>query len=144
MACRAPGGRPADQSAHPRALPSPARRPLTDTFGNRQLSAITPKDVREWHAATLTDKPTMRSHAYSLLRTIMASAVNDELIDANPCRIVGAGRANRVHKIRPASCGRTRRADRGDARTATADGTWHRGVRCGSGKPSNYAAATST
>ena len=33
----------------------------------------------------------------------MASAINDELIDANPCRIVGAGRAKRVHKIRPAS-----------------------------------------
>lgn len=46
---------------------------------------------------TLTDKPTMRSHAYSLLRTIMASAVNDELIDANPCRLVGAGRAKRTH-----------------------------------------------
>src|SRR5271166_1237871 len=45
----------------------------------------------------------MRSHAYSLLRSIFASAVNDELIDANPCRIVGAGRADRVHKIRPAS-----------------------------------------
>lgn len=45
----------------------------------------------------------MRSHAYSLLRTIFASALNDELIDANPCRIVGAGRAKRVHKIRPAS-----------------------------------------
>jgi integrase len=44
----------------------------------------------------------MRSHAYSLLRTIMGSAVNDELIDGNPCRIVGAGRAKRVHRIRPA------------------------------------------
>ncbi len=76
---------------------------LIDTFGNRQLAGITPKDVREWYAATLADKPTMRSHAYSLLRTIFASAVNDELIDANPARIVGAGRANRVHKIRPAS-----------------------------------------
>jgi hypothetical protein len=38
----------------------------------------------EWYAETLTDRPTMRSHAYSLLRTIMASAVVDELIDANP------------------------------------------------------------
>ena len=45
----------------------------------------------------------MRSHAYSLLRTIMASAVNDEAFDANPCRIVGAGRSKRVHRIRPAS-----------------------------------------
>lgn len=76
---------------------------LLDTFGTRQVAAITPKDVRAWYAKTLADKPTMRSHAYSLLRTIMASAVNDELIDANPCRIVGAGRATRVHKIRPAS-----------------------------------------
>jgi integrase len=76
---------------------------LLDTFGARQLAAIKPKDVREWYAATLADKPTMRSHAYSLLRTIMASAVNDEVIDANPCRIVGAGRSKRVHKIRPAS-----------------------------------------
>jgi integrase len=76
---------------------------LLETFGNRQLAAIKPKDVREWYAATLTDKPTMRSHAYSLLRTIMGSAVIDELIDANPARIVGAGRAKRVHKIRPAS-----------------------------------------
>jgi integrase len=76
---------------------------LLDTFGNRQVGAIKPKDVRDWYAETLTDRPTMRSHAYSLLRAIMASAVNDELLDANPCRIVGAGRANRVHKIRPAS-----------------------------------------
>jgi len=76
---------------------------LTETFGNRQLRSITPKEVRAWYADTLTERPTMRSHAYSLLRTILGSAVNDELIDANPCRIVGAGRAKRVHKIRPAS-----------------------------------------
>lgn len=76
---------------------------LLEAFGNRQLASITPKDVREWYASTLADRPTMRSHTYSLLRTIMGSAVNDELIDANPCRIVGAGRARRVHKIRPAS-----------------------------------------
>ena len=73
------------------------------TFGPKPITAITPKDVRDWHATTLVDRPTMRSHAYSLLRTILASAVVDQLIDANPARIVGAGRARRVHKIRPAS-----------------------------------------
>ena len=76
---------------------------LLPTFGHRQLAAIKPKDVRDWYETTLIDRPTMRSHAYSLLRTIMTSAVNDEHIDANPARIVGAGRAKRVHKIRPAS-----------------------------------------
>ncbi|WP_445169879.1 tyrosine-type recombinase/integrase [Mycolicibacterium sp. Dal123E01] len=76
---------------------------LTATFSPKLMTAIKPRDVREWYQTTLADKPTMRSHAYSLLRTIMASAVNDELIDANPCRIVGAGRSKRVHKIRPTS-----------------------------------------
>ncbi|MDA2891268.1 tyrosine-type recombinase/integrase [Mycolicibacterium sp. BiH015] len=76
---------------------------LLPTFGSRQVSAIKPKDVRDWYTATLADRPTLRSHAYSLLRTIMGSAVTDELLDANPCRITGAGRAKRVHKIRPAS-----------------------------------------
>jgi integrase len=76
---------------------------LVPAFGTRQVSAITPTDVREWYGKTLADRPTLRSHAYSLLRTIMGSAVNDELIDANPCRITGAGRASRVHKIKPAS-----------------------------------------
>jgi integrase len=76
---------------------------LLPAFGQRQVAAIQPQDVRDWYGKTLADKPTMRSHAYSLLRTIMGSAVTDELIDANPCRITGAGRAKRVHKIRPAS-----------------------------------------
>lgn len=76
---------------------------LLPRFGAKPITAITPKDIRDWHGATLVDRPTMRSHAYSLLRTIFTSAVNDELINANPCRIVGAGRAKRVHKIEPAT-----------------------------------------
>ena len=76
---------------------------LLPAFGSKSLGSITPADVREWHATALTDKPTIRAHAYSLLRTILASAVSDELIDANPARIVGAGRTKRVHAIRPAS-----------------------------------------
>jgi integrase len=75
---------------------------LLPAFGSKLLAAITPQDVREWYAATLADRPTLRSHCYGLLRTILASAYNDELIPANPCRIVGAGAAKRVHQIRPA------------------------------------------
>jgi integrase len=76
---------------------------LLPRFGSKPLSSITPADVRDWHATTLTDRPTMRAHAYSLLRTIFTSAVNDELIGANPARIVGAGRTKRVVTIKPAS-----------------------------------------
>jgi integrase len=76
---------------------------LLPEFGSRPLRSILPADIRDWHATTLVDRPTLRSHAYSLLRTIFTSAINEEHIDANPCRIVGAGRSKRVHKIRPAS-----------------------------------------
>ena len=76
---------------------------LLPWFGAKQLAAITGRDVRAWYAVTLTDRPTMRAHAYSLLHTIMGTAVTDELIDANPCRIAGAGTAKRARTIRPAS-----------------------------------------
>lgn len=76
---------------------------LIPAFGDRLVSSIKPKDVRNWYADTLADRPTLRSHVYSLLRTILNTAVADELIDANPCRIVGASSAKRVHRIKPAS-----------------------------------------
>ncbi|ETB31468.1 tyrosine-type recombinase/integrase [Mycobacterium avium] len=76
---------------------------LLPWFASKQLAAITGRDVRAWYAATLTDRPTMRAHAYSLLHTIMGTAVTDELIEANPCRIAGAGTAKRARTIRPAS-----------------------------------------
>jgi integrase len=79
------------------------RRELIPAFGTRQLTAITSADIRAWYANSLTGKPTMRSHSYDLLKTILMTAVEEELIDKNPCRIRGAGKAKTVHKITPAS-----------------------------------------
>jgi integrase len=79
-------------------------RELLPGFGTRELTAITPEDVRRWYAHTLVDKPTMRAHSYDLLRTILTSVVDGELLDSNPCRIRGAGNAgSAVHKVKPAS-----------------------------------------
>lgn len=71
-------------------------------FADAPLRRITPERVDDWHAG-LDTGPTMRAHAYALLRTIMNTAVSYDLIDRNPCRIRGAGNAKRVHKVRPAS-----------------------------------------
>jgi integrase len=102
LAGRQVGGRPIKPRtrAHYTAI---LEHHLLPAFGSKPLAVITPNDVRDWYAVTLTDTPTMRSHAYSLLKTILASAVNDDLIAANPAHIVGAGRAKAVVKIRPAS-----------------------------------------
>ena len=76
---------------------------LVPTFGHRQLAVIKPKDVRDWHATTLVDKPTMRVTPTGCCARFSRQQSTTSIIDANPARIVGAGRAKRVHKIRPAS-----------------------------------------
>lgn len=76
---------------------------LLDTFADVELRDITPAAVRRWYATTAVGTPTMRAHAYSLLRAIMQTAMADDLVDSNPCRIAGASTARRVHKIRPAT-----------------------------------------
>jgi integrase len=76
---------------------------LLPEFGDRALAEITPGQVREWYARTLTDRPTLRAHTYGLLHAVMATALSDELIVANPCRIRGAGQTERVRTIVPAT-----------------------------------------
>jgi integrase len=70
-------------------------RHIKDTLGRVAVKNLTPEAVRAWHAATLTDKPVMRSHAYGLLHAAIATAVTDGLIAANPCHIPRAGSAKR-------------------------------------------------
>jgi integrase len=76
---------------------------IVPKFGPLPIASITADDVRAWHAKMGTKTPTLRAHAYGLLRTIMGTAASDGKITTNPCVIRGAGTARRVHKIRPAS-----------------------------------------
>lgn len=74
------------------------------TLGDTPVPAVTPAAVRTWYAdLTKRTGPTARAHSYDLLRTILKTAVDDELITANPCRIRGAGQTKRAKKIRPAT-----------------------------------------
>jgi integrase len=77
---------------------------ILDDLGHWPIASITADDVRAWHAKlSKNDTPTLRAHAYGLLRTIMGTAASDGKITVNPCVIRGAGSSRRVHKIRPAS-----------------------------------------
>lgn len=76
---------------------------ILPTFGDRVLPEITQVDVKAWYATLDPTKKTRRAHAYALLRTVLGSAVDDELIVANPARIKGAGATKRQRPIRPAS-----------------------------------------
>lgn len=77
---------------------------LLPTFGSKPVRDITMEAVDRWYAKTLRDKPTMRAHAYSLLRTILETArTRDRIIDTNPCLIRGAGTTTRKIKPKPAT-----------------------------------------
>jgi integrase len=75
------------------------RNHILPALGDRKLRSLTPAIVRQWHADLGNDYPTARAHAYSLLHAICGTAVQDELLDANPCRISGAMTAKRQREI---------------------------------------------
>ena len=77
---------------------------ILPAFEDVPVSEITPAMVRRWHAGLRTETgPTQRARAYSLLRTILGTAVSDDVITANPCRVRGAGVAKTARDIRPAT-----------------------------------------
>lgn len=92
------------------------------------LRAITAPMITTWHAGlrsrprprtvprrgSATDRPrdsapgplgrTQKAHCYSLVRSILNTAEQHDLIDRNPCRIPGAGTSGKaVHKAEPAT-----------------------------------------
>lgn len=80
------------------------RTHITPSFGDMAVTTITPIHVRKWYAA-LDTGPTAKANAYGLLRTICASAVDEELIARNPVRIKGAGTKKRQRELRVLTLG---------------------------------------
>jgi integrase len=78
-------------------------RYLLPVLGRMPSDAITPSVVRTWWSRLPADKPTVRARSYALLKAVMNTAVADEVIDGNPCRIRGAANTPRAREIRPAT-----------------------------------------
>lgn len=61
---------------------------LTETL----IGDITSEQVREWYSAQMMRGTiTQTSRAYDTLKSILKTAVEDKLIDENPCKIPGGG-----------------------------------------------------
>jgi integrase len=71
------------------------KKHIEPVLGAIGIGSLTADDVNRWHSGLLVDKPTQRSHAYGLLKSICASAVEDELLVKNPCAIKRAMSTNR-------------------------------------------------
>ncbi|MFB6437855.1 tyrosine-type recombinase/integrase [Streptomyces sp. NPDC056411] len=65
---------------------------ILPTFGSMDLDELMPPGVRTWRAERLqATGATTVAKSYRLLKAIMETAADDELIRRNPCRIKGAG-----------------------------------------------------
>ncbi|NWF27501.1 tyrosine-type recombinase/integrase [Streptomyces sp. PKU-EA00015] len=79
---------------------SALRLHILPTFADVVLSEITTPQIRRWRAGLLESgvgEPTV-AKAYQILRAIMNTAVDDEVIQRNPCRIKGAGAAKTAER----------------------------------------------
>lgn len=65
---------------------------ILPALGDVRLDRLTPSEVRRWHReGSEGSSPSMAPKAYRLLRTILSTAVDDEVLARNPCRIRSAG-----------------------------------------------------
>lgn len=76
---------------------------LIPSLGDMSLRDITPAVVRVWHSRLDPKNPTQRAQVYALLRAILNTAVADEILVSNPCRVRGAGVTKRARNIEPAT-----------------------------------------
>ncbi|MGQ0846256.1 MAG: tyrosine-type recombinase/integrase [Sporichthyaceae bacterium] len=85
------------------------RRHIEPFLGERILDRIEPEAVRKWNATlaknlrqelahTGRDGAATVARAYRLLRSILQTAVDDELLVRNPCKISGAGEARSTER----------------------------------------------
>lgn len=77
---------------------------ILPSFADMPLTRITPDAVDHWYEITAVDTPTYRARAYSLLRTILGTAVDRSLIKtANPAKVRGGGSVDSKHETRTAT-----------------------------------------
>lgn len=73
---------------------------ILPVLGDEALGELSAPRIRKWHSELGTKTgPTATRQAYALLRALMNTAVDDEVISRNPCRVKGAGQP--VMKERP-------------------------------------------
>lgn len=76
---------------------------IAPVLGELEVPVVTPAAVRNWYTKLDTGR-TAKAHAYSLLQSALETAVQDDgLLEANPCRIKGAGKVKRAKEIRIAT-----------------------------------------
>ena len=65
---------------------------ILPALGDLPVASITRADIAAWYDSLDPARATRRGHAYDLLRSVLAEAVDDGILAENPCRLRGAGK----------------------------------------------------
>lgn len=72
---------------------------INPMFGKKHVHTISKPLVTEWYRSLPEGKETTRARTYSLLRAILATAVEDGHLEVNPVKVRGAGSVDRKHRV---------------------------------------------
>lgn len=73
-------------------------RNILPALGDLGLAEITPEHVRTWFAGLGSEHTTRNAQAYAVLNGVLNTALSDDLIEKNPCRIKGAAQVKHAKR----------------------------------------------
>jgi len=86
--------RPATAALYAKLL----RLTILPTWANRPLDDITAAEISTWYAG-MQNTPTQQANAYGLLKSIFKEAIEEGILEANPCRVKAGGQKQRAREI---------------------------------------------
>jgi integrase len=84
------------------------RLEILPVFGTRRVQDVTTAEITDWYSA-MESRPTQQANAYGLFKSILKDAVDEQIIERNPCRVKGGVNKQAVHEIKiltPAQLGK--------------------------------------
>jgi integrase len=86
--------RPATAALYAKLL----RLTILPTWAGRALDDITAAEIASWYAGML-NTPTQQANAYGLLKSIFKEAIEDGILETNPCRVKAGAQKQRAREI---------------------------------------------
>jgi hypothetical protein len=74
------------------------RLAILPTWADRPLGEITTAEISAWYSG-MRKTPTQQANAYGLLKSIFKEAVEEGLLETNPCRVRAGGQKQRAREI---------------------------------------------
>jgi len=86
--------RPATAALYAKLL----RLTILPTWADRALDNITAAQIATWYAG-MQNTPTQQANAYGLLKSIFKEAIEDGILETNPCRVKTGAQKQRAREI---------------------------------------------